>query len=226
MRRNQLKYGANRHNPQKVPTSLLAIVKMSTEISPASTIFSYLPHPNPSQPPIPSALPSSKPMVYCSDHSHCARKSGVNIHNATGNENLVPNPATFARTSSSDLPYSHVALHYPIASHRILCTQRKHQPHCAATSPSDSTHCQLPRATPHSDLRIFQSCRRERKERQRPHHRPHHPPIIISDIVVKVLPTDLTKGSKGIDRKKSDFRVHYTLTLSEKCCHTGGKNCS
>ena len=130
---------------------LAIIVKMSTEISPASTIFSYLPHPNPSQPPIPSALPSSKPMVYCSDHSHCARKSGVNIHNATGNENLVPNPATFARTSSSDLPFSHVALHYPIASHRILCTQRKHQPHCAATSPSDSTHCQLPRATPHSD---------------------------------------------------------------------------
>ena len=48
-------------------------------------------------------------------------------------------------------------------------------------------------------------------------------PIIITDIGVRVQPNDMPKGRKEIDRTKSDFRVHYTITLSEKCCHSGGK---
>ena len=52
------------------------------------------------------------------------------------------------------------------------------------------------------------------------------PSIIVSDIFIRVVPQKLKGGGKECDRSPSDFRVHYTLVLSDKCCHSGGKKIS
>ena len=51
-------------------------------------------------------------------------------------------------------------------------------------------------------------------------------PSIVSDILVRVAPQKLKGGVKESDRLPSDFRVHYTFVLSDKCCHSGGKKIS
>jgi len=50
--------------------------------------------------------------------------------------------------------------------------------------------------------------------------------ITVDDIIVKVVAQKLKGGAKEPDRVASDFRVHYTLVLSERCCHSGGKRIS
>ena len=52
------------------------------------------------------------------------------------------------------------------------------------------------------------------------------PSIIVSDILIQVVPQKLKGGGKECDRSPSDFRVHYTLVLSDKCCHSGGRKIS
>ena len=47
--------------------------------------------------------------------------------------------------------------------------------------------------------------------------------ITVSDITIGITQLILKGGRKEKDRAQSDFRVHYFITLSKKCCHSGGK---
>ena len=44
----------------------------------------------------------------------------------------------------------------------------------------------------------------------------------VLDLTIGIMQLTL-KGGKEKDRGQSNFRVHYFITLSEKCCHSGGK---
>ena len=43
---------------------------------------------------------------------------------------------------------------------------------------------------------------------------------------MKVVPQKLKGKAKESDRVQSDFRIHYNLSLSHRCCHSGGKRIS
>ena len=47
--------------------------------------------------------------------------------------------------------------------------------------------------------------------------------VTIKNILVRLQKSNLKGGVKEVERTESDYRIHYDIMLSSKCCHKGNK---